>query len=74
MSEEQRFGDGQDNYLQGMRQAAEAARESAASYASSSGLSGLRRGSLAPPPAAPAQLELQAPLRVRPRPMRPQRR
>ena len=26
MSEEQRFGDGQDNYLQGMRQAAEAAR------------------------------------------------
>ena len=28
MSEEQqRFGDGQDNYLQGMRQAAEAARQ-----------------------------------------------
>ena len=27
LSEEQRFGDGQDNYLQGMRQAAEAARQ-----------------------------------------------
>ena len=27
MSEEQRFGDGQDNYLQGMRQASEAARQ-----------------------------------------------
>ena len=30
MSEEQRFGDGQDNYLQGMRQAAEAARQALA--------------------------------------------
>ena len=27
MSDEQRFGDGQDNYLQGMRQAAEAVRQ-----------------------------------------------
>ena len=39
MSEEQRFGDGQDNYLQGMQQAAEAARQfgSAAGSAGSSG-------------------------------------
>ena len=39
MSEEQRFGDGQDNYLQGMRQAAEAARQfgSAAGAAGAAG-------------------------------------
>ena len=39
MSDEQRFGEGQDNYLQGMRQAAEAARQfgSAAGTAGATG-------------------------------------
>ena len=39
MSDEQRFGDGQDNYLQGMRQAAEAVRQfgSAAGAAGAAG-------------------------------------
>ena len=36
MSEEQRFGDGQDNYLQGMQQAAEAARQFGAGAGSAS--------------------------------------
>ena len=49
MSEEQRFGDGQDNYLQGMRQAAEAARQfgSAAGGAGAAGAAGSAAGEAA---------------------------
>lgn len=46
MSEEQRFGDGQDNYLQGMQQAAEAARQFG-SAAGSAGASGAAAGEAA---------------------------
>lgn len=49
MSEEQRFGDGQDNYLQGMRQASEAARQfgSAAGGAGAAGAAGSAAGEAA---------------------------
>ena len=49
MSEKQRFGDGQDNYLQGMRQAAEAARQfgSAAGGAGAAGAAGSAAGEAA---------------------------
>ena len=46
MSEEQRFGDGQDNYLQGMQQAAEAARQFGGA-AGSAGASGAAAGEAA---------------------------
>lgn len=46
MSEEQRFGDGQDNYLQGMQKAAEAARQFG-SAAGSAGTSGAAAGEAA---------------------------
>ena len=46
MSEEQRFGDGQDNYLQGIQQAAEAARQFGAG-AGSAGAAGAAAGEAA---------------------------
>ena len=46
MSDEQRFGDGQDNYLQGMRQAAEAARQFG-STAGTAGAAGTAAGEAA---------------------------
>ena len=46
MSEEQRFGDGQDNYLQGIQQAAEAARQFGAG-AGNAGAAGAAAGEAA---------------------------
>ena len=42
MSEEQRFGDGQDNYLQGMKQAADAAKQFGAAAGGAGALALLR--------------------------------
>ena len=62
MSEEQRFGDGQDNYLQGMRQAAEAARQ----FGSAAGGAGARRVGQALPETALHGGGTQAQLLVQP--------